>query len=63
MFIAGSAMRRVDGGSGMRAVTFCVRMRVTAICMPSVTGVDAGGTTLSSCSKRRIGRGQQHGPR
>ena len=40
----------VDATSGMRAVTFCVRMRVIAICMPAVTGVDAGGTTLSPCS-------------
>src|ERR1700738_3992795 len=50
MFIAGSSMRRVDGGSGMRAVTGCVRTRVTSICMPSVTGFDADGTTLSSGS-------------
>ena len=43
-------MRHARGGSGMRAVTFSIRMRVTTIFMPSVTGVDAGGTTLSPCS-------------
>src|SRR6476659_5526306 len=50
MFIVGSWMRYARGGSGIRAVTSSIRIRVTTIFMPSVTGVDAGGTTLSPCS-------------
>src|SRR6478736_3610050 len=50
MFIVGSWMRYARGGSGIRAVMSSIRIRVTTIFMPSVTGVDAGGTTLSPCS-------------
>ena len=37
------------GGSGTRSVTLSIRIRVTWICMPSTTGDDAAGTTVSLC--------------
>ena len=50
MFIVGSWTWYARGSSVIRAVTVSVRIRVTTIFMPSVTDVDAGGTTLSPCS-------------
>ena len=49
MFIVGSGIFCAGGGRGTRWVTFFIRIRVTTTVIPSVTGVDGSGTTLSAC--------------
>src|SRR5271156_6521979 len=50
MFMSGSSMRCLGGTNGTRAVIFSMRLRVTWMCMPSITGAAAPGVTWSLCS-------------
>ena len=49
IFMVGSSTRLATGASGTRSITFSMRIRVTVICIPSVTGVEAAGTLVSRC--------------
>ncbi len=50
-----------SAASGIRWVTFSIRIRVTWICIPSTTGDDAAGTTVSLCCSGAPARPQQAG--